>query len=110
MRALLRGESPLYVVHSSKADGDPAWYKLTYAPLWLQTWPARIVIAFFWTTWAMVGFCAIQSFTPYWLQLPVSVAYWVALAAWVGRRFVPKKKKATPDSSSAPESIPEETV
>lgn len=83
MRLLLRGESPLPVLHESEAELEPApWRRLAY-----RAWPRSPLAARVWSigVWGLaigVGYVAVNLACPVTVRRFAGLAYLVAVAAW----------------------------
>ncbi len=80
LQLLMDGHRSVEVLHASHAEEEePAWTQLSYLPLWLREWPARLWTVGFWMVSAVLGATIVITLSPVSWRPGVDRLYWVGV-------------------------------
>jgi len=95
LRLLLDGQSPIYILHVSKAPTTPGaeapWIKLSYSPVWNNPRAGRAVTVCFWSVLVLLGFGILTNMVPWRFNTLLTVGYWGTVAGWLWFRYGPQR-------------------
>lgn len=104
MGFLLEGMSPLQAIHASETENEGAeWRVLRYSPLWMRPWPARLWRVGFWVTLGVLGYCVVRGVSPHSWRWNVGPLYWLALAGYFAKGYLPKRRREATAETAAEE-------